>query len=391
MAIADNGHREKVVNLPRPRTMGVRLDTIRQEKVQWRSRGRLARGKITILDGDPGLGKSTVLMDWAASFSRGDALPDGEPQMDRGVLLICAEDDPADTIAPRLRVMGADMTQITLLIEIPDVDTDGHPLDRFINLPDDVDKIRAIIGAYKIGLIIIDPLVGFLREDLKANSDQDVRAALQPLAKMLQDTGASCVLVRHLNKGQSSNSLYRGGGSIGIIGIARLGLMVVKDPKDPTCRILASTKSNIGPPPPSLKYRLESVPYEDVARVQWLGEIGMTADELLSDQLRSDEQKADDDEADEFLNRMLATRSAKKAEIQREAREADIPWRSVQRVADKLRIKKRRITLRDGSAIWVWHRPGIDAMSIVDADDDEQGDKDMKHVEVGGVTRDLWE
>jgi hypothetical protein len=379
MAVHPNG--------TRPRTLGVRLDTIKQEKVQWRSRGRLARGKITILDGDPGLGKSTVLMDWAASFSRGEPLPDGDPQRDRGVLLICAEDDPADTIAPRLRVMNADMTQIYLLTEIPDVDENSNVTERFINLPDDVDKIRAIIQAYKIGLVIIDPLVGFMREDLKANSDQDVRAALQPLAKMLQETGASCVLVRHLNKGQSSNSLYRGGGSIGIIGIARLGLMVVKDPKDPQCRILASTKSNIGPPPPSLRYRLESVPYEDVARVVWLGSVDMTADELLADHLRTDEQKSDDEEAEDFLNRLLAHKPVRKQEMQMEARNADIPWRAVQRAIDKLRINKRPVELPDGSKVWVWYRPGINPNDVID-----DGGAEVAQVAKHDVrTREFWE
>lgn len=345
--------------------LGTRLDEVKQERIQWRSRGRFARGKITILDGDPGLGKSTLLMDWAARVSQGLALPDGDPQPERGVLLICAEDDPADTIAPRLRVMEADLTQITLLTEVPYQDENGKWAERMINLPDDVELIERIIQEYGIGLVIVDPLVGFLREDLKANSDQDIRTALQPLAKMLQRTGASAVLVRHLNKGASANSLYRGGGSIGIIGIARFGLMVVKDPKDAQCRILAATKSNLGPPAPSLKYRLESVPNEDVARVVWMGEVPISADELLSDQLRTDEQKSDDEEAEIFLLRMLEQKPETKQVLAKEAKEAEVSWRSVCRVADKMKVRKSRQQLANGTAVWLWHLPGVDPSRFV--------------------------
>ena len=270
--------------------IGIRMDTVRPQFISWLSKGRIAVGKITILDGDPGLGKSTLLMYLSAQFSQGNPLPDGPVPKRRGVLLICGEDDPADTIRPRLEAMGADLTQIILMTDFPvlqekeDGTFEEIPGERqLFALPTHVATLKEAIEGWDIGLVIIDPLMAFFGEEIKANSDQDVRRALTPLATMLQETGAACILVRHLNKGSSANSLYRGGGSIGIIGIARFGLLVAKDPKDPDKRVLAVVKSNLGKPAPSLSFALESVPGQDVAKVVWMGEVNYSSDDLLGD------------------------------------------------------------------------------------------------------------
>lgn len=341
---------------------GVRLSDVQPTRIAWRSRGRVARGKLTVMDGDPGLGKSTLLMDWAAKVSRGLALPDGDPQPERGVLLICAEDDPHDTIVPRLKVMGADLRQIILLFERTNPDPDAAPgSTRFIQLPDDVEIIEQFLVSGKIGLVIVDPLMAFLNPYLKSNSDQDVRQALTPLAKCMERTGASCILVRHLNKGIASNSLYRGGGSIGIIGIARFGLLVAKDHSDPQIRVLASTKTNLGPPPASLKFRMVGVENEDVAKIEWLGETFASADDLLLDQQLSDEQRQQDDEADELLISIITTQAVtSKAEMIDRFKRQNLSVRSLERALNRakkthsLRISKIGGS-HDTSAVWVWH------------------------------------
>ena len=340
--------------------IGIRLDQVTPQRVAWRSRGRVARGKITILDGDPGLGKSTMLMDWAARISRGEALPDGDPQPERGVLLICAEDDPADTIVPRLNAMGADLRHITLLTELPLEQPNGSydpDKTRLVSLPLDVPLIEAAIDALDIGLVIIDPLLAFIDPDLRANSDQDVRAALTPLASALHRTNASAILVRHLNKSASGNSMYRGGGSIGIIGIARFGLLVARSREDRDVRVLASVKSNLGPPPQSYAYRLESVPGEDVARVVWLGEVGDSADDLLGDTLATNEQKEIESEAEAFLTEYLEKHPARRDTIITDAKRAGISVRSIDRAKARLGIKHTKLGahLGPGNAIWVWH------------------------------------
>lgn len=332
-----------------PRQMiGICLADIQPERIQWRSRGRIARGKITIIDGDPGLGKSTVTMELAARISRGDPLPDGDPQDEHGVILICAEDDPADTIRPRLDAMGADVSNIHLLHTLP---AEGG--DRLFSLPEDCALLEGFIRAKEVGLVIIDPFMGFLSEQLKANSDQDIRRALTPLVGVAQRTGASILLVRHLNKSASANALYRGGGSIGIIGVARFGLMVAKNPDDPTTRVLAHTKVNIGPPPASLVYAIESVPGTDVGRVVWKGISNHSANSLLQDGI-DDEEKDERDEAADWLTARLDDGPVTSSQLQADARRAGIQERALKRAKRKLGV----IAEKQGyQGEWVWRLP----------------------------------
>lgn len=324
-----------------------------------------------MLDGDPGLGKSTMLMDWAARVSRGDPLPDGEPQDERGVLLICAEDDPADTIVPRLMVAGAALKYITLLTELPITDDAGNIPDpdakRLLSLPLDCNLIEQMIVGLDIGLVLIDPLFAFLDPELRANSDQDIRQALTPLAAVLQRTHASAILVRHLNKGASSNSLYRGGGSIGIIGVARFGLLVARSREDKDVRILASTKSNLGPPPPSYAFRLTSIEGQDVAKVDWLGAVHDTADDLLGDTLSTDEQKETASAAEDFITQYLSKGPAQREWIIADGKKVGISVRAIDRAKARLGIKHTRVGLQEGSAnaMWVWHLPGQDLTGIL--------------------------
>jgi hypothetical protein len=138
-----------------------------------------------------------------------------------------------------------------------------------VALPSDLTAVEQAIADIDAALLIVDPLMAYLGADTNAHRDQDVRRALAPLAAMLERTKCAGLLIRHLNKAQAGSPLYRGGGSIGIIGAARFGLLVARDPEDDEARILAPTKCNIGPHPPALRFRLEGVSGTDVARVVW--------------------------------------------------------------------------------------------------------------------------
>ena len=169
----------------------------------------------------------------------------------------------------------------------------------------DLAEIETAIHAIGAKLVIIDPLMAYLDSGTNAHRDQDVRRLLAPLAALAERTGVAIVVIRHLNKALGGDPLYRGGGSIGIIGAARSGLLVAKDPDDPSGlrRILASSKCNLAVQPLALAYHLES--YGDAVRVVWEGETGHTAAGLLAIPTGSEDRSAID-EAKGFLRDVLS-------------------------------------------------------------------------------------
>lgn len=255
----------------------VSLSHVAPERVTWLSPGRLATGKLTILDGDPGLGKSTLLCDFAARITRGESLPGGQPGPPRAVIIMSAEDDLFDTIRPRLDAAGGDPNRVFSLSTLPGTLAAG----RLFAIPAHLPLLEDVITRLDVALLVIDPLVAFLERRLSVHNDQDVRRAGAALKDLAERTGIAIVAVRHLNKTASTNALYRGGGSIGVIGAARCGLLLAADPDDPARRILASSKANLARPPASLAFRLVSVPNTDVARIAWEGESPHTAADLL--------------------------------------------------------------------------------------------------------------
>ena len=204
-----------------PERLGIRLDTVTPEHVSWLWPGRLPLGKVSLLDGDPGLGKSTVTLDIAARVSQGWAMPDGTGEGEpAGVVIVSAEDGLADTIVPRLVAAGADLSRIVALDKVPD-DEGGHP---FV-IPDDMPFLERAIADAGARLVIIDPLMAFLSGSTNSHRDQDVRRALARVHDIAERAGAVLWVVRHLNKTTGGPAVYRGGGSIGIIGAARSGLL----------------------------------------------------------------------------------------------------------------------------------------------------------------------
>ncbi len=246
---------------------GVLLHDVQLERLNWLSRGRLAHGKITLLEGDPGLGKSTMLADWIARVTTGAALPDGEAVAPAGVVLLSAEDGLGDTIRPRLEAAGADLSRVLALTGIPEEDTDRLPA-----IPDDLLPIEDAVRHVGAVLLVIDPVMAYLGNTVNAYRDHDVRRALAPLAALAERTGVAVVLVRHLTKTMGGSPLYRGNGSIAFMATARFGLLVAADPDNPEQRVLATSKCNLARSPATLAYRLDGVPGTDVARVVWLGE-----------------------------------------------------------------------------------------------------------------------
>src|SRR5215216_945193 len=243
-----------------------------RELVTWLWRDRIPLGKVTVLDGDPGTGKSTLTLTIAAKVTTGSPFPDGTRPERADVILLSAEDDIGDTIRPRLEAAGADLSRCWVLPDIhPVVPPEAKPeAPRPPELPADLDALEGMVKDKAAALVVIDPLMAFLSGQINAHVDQDVRKVLAPLGYMASRTGAAVVVVRHMNKGQGS-ALYRGSGSIGIVGAARAGLLVAPDPDDEGRRVLAVSKSNLGPKTSSLAYKIIEDERYKVARVVWDG------------------------------------------------------------------------------------------------------------------------
>ena len=255
--------------------------------------------------------------DLSARVTTGKPWPDGSECETGGVVILSAEDGLADTIRPRFDAAGGDPSKAVALSTVPDAE--GN--ERQIAIPDDIGVIEAAIERVGAVLVVIDPLMAFLSGETNSHRDQDVRRALAPLAGLAERTGAAVVVVRHLNKGTSGNALYRGGGSIGIVGAARSGLLIAKHPEDDSRRVLASIKSNLAPPAPSLVFSLSSTE-NGAVRVDWNGESELDATALLS--APTDPEEIVLQEARGLLREVLFEGPVPASEVKQEARSADI-------------------------------------------------------------------
>jgi hypothetical protein len=355
-----DGTERKIEEL-RPEEIGKLLSSVEPEEVSWLWPSWLALGKLALVDGDPGLGKSAMTLDLAARVSAGIAFPDGAECEPAGVVLLSAEDGLADTIRPRLDAAGADTSKILALATVPD--ENGH--DRLLSIPEDLALIEKGIRRVGARLVVIDPLMAFLSGDTNSHRDQDVRRALAPLAGLAERTGTAVLVVRHLNKAAANNPLYRGGGSIGIIGAARMAYVVGKDPQDENRRVLAPTKNNLAMPPASLMFGLEEAESGSVS-VDWLGNSEVSAKDLLA--TPQDREHADArGEAVEFLEEILSGGPVPAAQVKEEAEDAAISERTLARAKKTLRVMSYREggTGSRGKGQWLWKLPGVD---LIDKD-----------------------
>lgn len=334
------------------RAVLTRLADVEPEAVEWLWPGRVPLGKITVLEGDPGLGKSTVALALAAGVSRGLPLPGGGLFGPAPVLLLSAEDGLADTVRPRLDAAGADVRRVFSLALVID-DAEMLP-----TLDGDLPRIDAAIVESGAQFLVVDPLVAFLGGEVNSYRDQDVRRALAPLAKMAERHRVAVLVVRHLTKGGGAASIYRGGGSIGIVGAARSALLVAKDPDDEARRIVAPVKSNLSKPPASLAYRIEEAP-NGSSRIVWEeGEVGISADQLLAAQVSVTpgevSDRSDRDDASDFLREFLSDGPKPATEGIGEGRRHGFTPKQLRRARTTLGVRPRK----DGmNGPWLWTLP----------------------------------
>ena len=323
-----------------------RVDRIPIRPIHWLWRPYLACGKLAVLDGDPGAGKSLFTVDLAARLTRGGRMPDGSWRRKKAnVLFLNAEDGLDDTLRPRLDAAGADLGRVFCLGGVQVGNADGAEM----SFPGCFEALRQAVVNYQIELIVIDPMMAFFKPEVATNSDQVMRVALAPLAVLAARSGATVLLVRQLTKRGGRKALYRGGGAIGIIGAIRTALFLGRCPREPDRRILAMTKSNIGPTASALACRVAEEAGQP--RLHWLGECDATADDLCLPP--SPAGRLEPLTTDEWLLAALADGPRPAAELHGKAKAAGYSKRTLKRAKKRLGVVAQRVT-QGGQSFWQW-------------------------------------
>src|SRR5215207_5997784 len=330
----------------RPRIETISASWVKRGEVEGLWDHRIPYGKLTILDGDPDQGKSVVTMDIAARVSRGRGFPDGATCDVGNVAIANVEDGVADTIVPRLMAHGADLERIEIINGIPG--SDGNT--RILDIPGDVPMLEQLVESRNIKLLIVDPVLTMLGGD--ANKDQDARKALTPLRDMAERTGCAVIAVRHLNKSVGLKAIQRGGGNMGLIGVARAGSFFATDPEDDARRIMAQHKSNLAQKAPSLVYKIVTSEVHNTARIEWLGTSEYDANGLAAD-ASTPQEKSELDEAKEFLRDELSAGPMWAKQVHRDARESGVAERTLHRAKAAMRVKSEKV----GTEGWSWSLP----------------------------------
>lgn len=359
------------------------------ESLPWLWEPYLAFGAVSVLDGDPGTGKSLLTIDLAARLGTGRPLPDGAPPARNpfhGKESVCttfvnAEDAVRTTILPRLLAAGGDPGSVAFLGGLGE----GGPDSQHVLFPYDYPLLDSLFHARPGSLVVLDPMMALFPSCVAANNDQLIREVLTPLVRMAAESCSCVLLVRHLNKSGAGRSLYRGSGSIGIVGTCRTALLAARHPDDPDRRVLAMTKSNYGPLGVSLGYRVRVEPERrvewrvragevhphtgEVAAadttyprtlpaapvVEWDGFCAANADDLCS----AKPDHGASGRAAAWLRQLLANGPVAACTVESLAHCEGYGYRTVQKAKAKLQVESRRGKDADGAWRWEWALPEV--------------------------------
>ena len=296
----------------KPETVkSIRMSDVELTPVEWLWKPYLPFGKLSVLQGNPGEGKTYFAMHLAAACTNGKLLPNIEHMEPFNVIYQTAEDGLGDTVKPRLIEAGADLDRV-LVIDDSDVQ---------LTLSDE--RIEKAIVENNARLVIIDPIQAYLGADVDMNRANEVRPIFMRLGQVAQRTGCAILLIGHLNKAAGMQSLQRGLGSIDIAAAVRSVMFIGKLKHDPTMRILTHEKSSLAPPGASLAFSLG-----DESGFSWVGEYDITADEMLSGIEPQRETKTQ--QAKDLICTLLAGgKQVLSEDIDKAALERGIPGRTV--------------------------------------------------------------
>ncbi|MEZ6141072.1 MAG: AAA family ATPase [Zavarzinella sp.] len=345
-----NSAKEKV----RLKPVLIRMADVEPEEIRWLWPGRLAIGKLSLLAGMPGLGKSFLTCDMAARISRGWKWPCSEDRAPLGdVLLIAGEDGISDTILPRLIAIEADVNRIYVLKAAKVIEEDGKEATIAFDLSN-VELIRDALDEYpECKLVVIDPIGNYMGGNVDSHRDNQVRSVLTPLADIAAERGVAVLLVAHPPKSVSLNADDNVLGSRAYTGIVRSVFHLLADQENKRRRLFLSGKSNIGALAPGLAFTIDGNP----ARVEWELEPleGFYANDAMlsisSDRGRKSHKR---NEAIEWLKTILANGPMDSTDVIEKATTAGFSEKTIQRAKIELQIISRK---HGYTGNWQWELP----------------------------------
>ena len=338
------------------------IESVQHKKINWLWENKIAYGKMTLFAGEPGVGKSQLLLYIASIVSLGGRFHEEKKLCDKNnVLLISGEDNADDTIKPRLLALNANLSNIHYLKGIKKVDKNGNTYYDAIciieNLADLEEKI--IINKYK--LIIIDPISLYLGS-IDENKNKEIRSALGQLNALAERHNLAIILNSHFSKpssGSSSNknAIYRVMGSIGFAAAARIVFGIMKDPEDAERRLFLPIKNNIGPDKEGFVYKIKPMLVDgsiETSKVEWLNEkITLTANEILNNSNSSERPTPRLDEAKYFVLDILKFGAVPLTIIWEKAKKKEFSKDILYKARDALKIHHEKSICPGKGVIWM--------------------------------------
>jgi putative DNA primase/helicase len=339
------------------------------EPVQWLWPRRVALGKLTLITGEAGLGKSQISLSIAAAVTTGSAWPCGEGRAPLGnVVILAAEDGVGDTMVPRLMASGAHRERVHVVTAVSAADGKSR---RAFDLSADLALLERKIGEIgDVRLIIIDPISSYIGSKFDSHANAAVRGMLEPVSEMADRLRTAIVSITHPPKGAGTTAINRFIGSVAFIAAARTAFLVTRDPESNTRRLFLPVKNNLAPLGNGLafqvKERLVGAPSQGIvaSSVAWETEpVSISADQALQalEAQASGEARSAAVEAEAFLRNMLGRGAVAVTELKREAHDAGLSWGTLRRAQKSLGIEPaRRAERGDGlgdRGRWYWSLP----------------------------------
>ncbi len=269
--IIEDAEAYKVEDDTAPKAELVCVDDVEMVPIQWLWEKRIALGKLTVLAGQPGLGKSQITAMLSAHVTASKDFPDGRKTNIGNVIILSAEDDVSDTLKPRLMAAGADMKRCHFMDGIK-ITTNGKSAVCMFDLAQDMEPLEKVVQSLEnVKLLIIDPVSAY-QGKTDSHGNAEIRALMAPYSKLAAIYNVAIVLVTHFNKSGSQAPIERVIGSIGLIAAARAGYAVIKDAEDDKIRYFVPIKNNIGNDTDGFSFYIEGVTLEngiETSRICW--------------------------------------------------------------------------------------------------------------------------